>query len=303
MSFTLHILPGALYTRRVLIYLAEKNLLQSLFLKISPPLPNVSAVHSTSHPSVLTTQPTAAKPKGSLPALTTPDGTTIHDSISIISYFEDLCDECENPSIHLESSTPNFPEANPSMRGQTIEEQARNAEIITLVDEATTLFERAARHGSAMFVLLQRQDITSSRIALQACRGVLAKVDGCYSHSLGLEGVEGGEDCGGVDGTATIADCLLFSLLEFAREMYGIDLVTGMEGLQRFQRAFGKRESVQVEGEQVWDGNLTKLASYWVKETDGISEWATERGKVGGLYLRALGSMALTALKRTAGLA
>ncbi|KAL2069289.1 hypothetical protein VTL71DRAFT_15627 [Oculimacula yallundae] len=301
MEVTLHILPGALYTRRVLIYLHEKDILQHI--QISPALSSHS-MPSKAYPRTHTTQSTIPKPKGTLPALTLPDGAVIHDSLAIINHLEDLCDTRQRPpssyspdrAVEAILGSSNPTKARPSLRGQTSEEQIRNRDITALADEATTLFEQAARHGSSMFVLLQRQDIALSKTALKACRATLGSINKYYIHDprYGL-----GEDN---DVTAhfevTIADCVLFSLLQFTKCMYSVDLTDGMAGLERFYEVFEKRESVCVEGPEgeVWDEHLRMLASCWVGETEGVWGWVAERVRICGVYGKVVGGMAGKAL-------
>ncbi|PVH71221.1 hypothetical protein DL98DRAFT_395970, partial [Cadophora sp. DSE1049] len=280
MSFTLHILPGALYTRRVLIYLHEKNLFQSPFLTISPPLPTkpTATPSPSSNPNNTNLPPAPApkipKPKGPLPCLTTPDGTTIHDSLAIITYLEDLCDATQSlthpPSsptteqnrnrethlhLHPSSQKSNITittKATPTMRGHTAEERARNGEIVNLVDEATTFFELAARNGSAMFALLRRQDLRVSKAALGDCRKVLMKVNVYYLDGGRFDDLKSKERAaesviGTGNATVTIADIVLFALLEFAEKMYGVDLMEGLDGLRGLYERFKGRESAGVE--------------------------------------------------------
>lgn len=284
MSFTLHIIPGALFTRRVLIYLHEKNLIHSPYLTISPPLstkpPPTAASNQNSN--TIPRAATVPKPKGSLPVLTSPDGTTINSSLAIITFLEDLCDGTQSsppysPNSHQEShhQTHGYNvsisgEAQPSMRGSTAEERARHDEIIALVDEATTLFELAARNGSAMFTPLQRQDLGASKMALRGRREVLGKVEELYRENVRLD--EGGEPR---EEQVTVADVVLYTLLEFAQEMYGVDFTKGSDVLGRFFKGFRVRESVGVEGnsDEVWETNLTLLANHWVVETDSTWDW------------------------------
>jgi len=49
-------------------------------------------------------------------------------------------------------------------------------------------------------------------------------------------------------GTATIADCVLYALLQFTRGLYGVNLAYGFPNLGRFEVAFGKRKSAELPG-------------------------------------------------------
>ncbi|CZR67309.1 uncharacterized protein PAC_17208 [Phialocephala subalpina] len=71
------------YPRRVLIYLAEKGLLGSTGIKITP---GTTTVTSMTAPG---------KPPGSVPFLSFGDGRYIKQSVTILEYFEDVCDAAE----------------------------------------------------------------------------------------------------------------------------------------------------------------------------------------------------------------
>jgi hypothetical protein len=58
--------------------------------------------------------------------------------------------------------------------------------------------------------------------------------------------VEGRSD--GFMQSVNVADCVLFSLLEYAKEAYGRGLTEGFPKLGKFYESFGKRGSAKVEG-------------------------------------------------------
>jgi glutathione S-transferase len=231
MGFELYIIPGGLYPRRVLIYLAEKHLLDSSSIKLIP-------VTTT-----LTLKTTASgKPPGSLPILALGDGTFIKQSIPIIEYFEDLCDAAQstppyNPSSNREISESQqemLAAAKETMRGRTAEEKARTREILGLADEATTYFSIACHKGSAMFSLVEKQSPAALNFAMASCRKTMALIEEYYVGNHRSEGLDTGSDI--VQHGVTIADCVLFSLLQFGEIMYGVQLERGFPSLEIFKK-------------------------------------------------------------------
>jgi glutathione S-transferase len=257
MGFELYIIPGGLYPRRVLLYLAEKDLLDSSSIKLTPVTTTVT---------LKATAP--GKPPGSLPILALGDGTFIKQSIPIIEYFEDLRDGAQslppyNPSSNREigkAQQEMLVTAKGTMRGRTAEEKARTREILGLADEATTHFSFACHKGSAMFSPMERQSPVTSKPAIDSCRKTMALIEEYYEKDFRFkEGVNSGRDeppC-----NATTADCVLFSLVQFAEIMYGVDLVQELPNLLRFKQWFEKRENAKVEG-MLYDEKLKKIASH-----------------------------------------
>lgn len=76
MVLELYIILGGLFSRRVLIYLAEKNLLDWSAIKLTP---------MTTTMSLKMVVP--SKPSSTVPILAPGDGTFIKQLISIIEYF------------------------------------------------------------------------------------------------------------------------------------------------------------------------------------------------------------------------
>jgi len=282
MGFELYINPGALFSRRVLIYLAEKQLRDAHFIKITS---------ATTTVTLKTTAP--GKPPGSLPILALGNGTFIKQSITIIEYLEDLCDGVQssppyNPSSNrelLEEQPELFAAAKKTMRGRTAEEKARTREVLGLVDEATTHFSFACHHGSAMFSLMEKQSPATSKITMTLCRKTMTLIeDYCKDdHRFKVQGQE-------IQHGATTADCVLFALLQFAEIMYGIDLVQGLPVLQRFKAWFETRESAQVD-EMLYDENLRKIASHWIEEKQSLLGVVSEVFKVVNLYFVVFGKL------------
>lgn len=65
--------------------------------------------------------------------------------------------------------------------------------------------------------------------------------------------------------------------------MYGVELVEGLPALKRFYEGFGDRESASVEG--LYDENLVKVTSHWIKEEGSWAGAGFERLRMFPLYL------------------
>lgn len=283
MGFELYIIPGGLYPRRVLIYLAEKRLLDSPFLTITP---------VTTTFTLKMTAP--GKPPGSVPILELGDRTFIKQSIPIIEYFEDLCEGVQssppyNPSSNREIGAGQqelLSSAAETMRGRTAEEKARTREILGLADEATTHFSFACHKGSAMFSLMEVQSPAAAKFAMASCRNTMALIEEYYKDDYRFkEDTNNGSDGGQY--SATVADCVLFSLLQFAEVMYGVELVQGHLCLQRFKEWFEKRDSASTD-RIIYDENLRTVASHWIEEKQSVLGVSLEVFKVAYLYLTVL---------------
>jgi hypothetical protein len=318
----LFILPGALYTRRVLIYLFEKGVLTSNSTsgskegKLESKIMKITKVRSTLSGKMIAD----GKPEGSVPLLVVryEDGDgegegegdggggrngkgedkVVIGSLEIISYFETLFSfptQSHDPPTPTPASIPSDEQlqllARRTMSGQTPDQKAKIKELNILLDEATTSFENAARKGSAMFAFLEKRDREASRGSLEKCREVLGTINESYVNNphftASTTEQEGGVGKGKVE--LNISDIILFTLLQFAHIMYDIQLWDGFAGLEHFYKWFEKRESVLVEGTEgeVWDRNLRLVASCWVGNGGAVWEW----GRVVGVLLRAVGGV------------
>jgi glutathione S-transferase len=195
------------------------------------------------------------KPTGSVPILRLPDGTFIKQSLAIIEFFEDVC---ENPDPTKEWQVEIAKTANReiSMRGRTAEEKARIREVLGLVDEASSQFSFACHKGTALFVPLEKTNALASELAMEYCKKTLRLVEESYTVELSLS----------IDsGRVSIADCVLYSLLQFSEGVYGVDLLSEPElpGLRRLRGMLRSRS---------WDGleeaecpeEIRRLASRWL---------------------------------------
>ncbi|KAG7414139.1 hypothetical protein DER46DRAFT_605002 [Fusarium sp. MPI-SDFR-AT-0072] len=234
-------LSWGMYPRRVLIYLAEKGLLKS-------PLIKVTEVTVSPNSNSLTAP---GKPKGTAPILRLPDGKFIKQSIAILEYFEDICDNPQQPwQIELAKN------AGGSMLGRTAEEKARVREVLGLADEVTSQFGFACHKGTALFNMLEETHPVTAKLALEYCTKNFKLLEKYY---------EGDTRFDGGDGHVTIADCVLYSTLHFAKDLYALDLLADPElaSLRAFYAWFGGRESVQVP-ENHFPAQIKELASQWL---------------------------------------
>ncbi|KAM0347351.1 hypothetical protein ACHAPU_004871 [Fusarium lateritium] len=234
-------LSWGLYPRRVLIYLAEKGLYKS-------PLIKFTEVTVSQEDGKLTAP---GKPSGTVPVLRLPDGTFIKQSIAILEYFEDICVHPTEPwQVELAKS------ANTSMLGETPEERARVREMLSLVDEVTSQFGFACHKGTLLFDMIEETHPTTAKLVLEYCQKNL-KLLARYYENDGRFGNGGG--------SVTIADCVLYSTLHFAKDLYAVDLSMDQElaSLRKFYGWFGGRESVQVPDDH-FPQQIKELACQWL---------------------------------------
>jgi glutathione S-transferase len=241
-SLELYVLPWGIYPRRILLYLSEKGLESSPAIKITP-------VTLTS-----TSMEAPGKPPGSVPILALPDGTFIKQSVAILEYLEDLCDDpdpAQDWQMQFAASALN----KTSMRGETPQEKARTREMLALADEASSHFGFACHKGTALFVPREQTSALAAKLALESCKKALKLLEENYFFA------EDGElTC------CTIAHCVLYSLLQFARELYGVDLLCGPElpALRAFYDGFRERDGARRRGEERYPEEIRKLACHWL---------------------------------------
>ncbi|KAK9425450.1 hypothetical protein SUNI508_12984 [Seiridium unicorne] len=158
------------------------------------------------------------KPKGTVPILEHAPGRYIHQSCTIMEYLEDI-----------------FPQA-PIMRGSTPEARARTHELLDLSNEACSLLSFHLHNGIAAFAGAREAEPRSSR---SGHGQNFADPDGPY---LGNK-----EDHPG------LADVVLLAIVQFAREIYGIDLSKDHKRIATMVGTFEKRESAK------WDEAPTEF--------------------------------------------
>jgi len=177
-----------------------------------------------------------------------------------------------------------------SMRGRTVEERARTREIVLLVEEAMTYFSFACHKGSGMFSLMEEQNPAAARLSLECCEKTLKLVEKYYVDDHRFEDRKVEKKEAKSDVNVNVADCVLFSLLQFAESLYGVQLVKDLPGLKRFYVGFGTRESVSAEG-IMRDEKLRALASHWIKEDGSIVLRLWDKLKVSRLTLAVIGDL------------
>jgi hypothetical protein len=87
----------------------------------------------------------------------------------------------------------------------------------------------------------------AAQIVKKYLRVWLGKIDE-YLMDRDMRFLDGGEASAGLMQSVNVADCVLYSLLQYANNAYGRDLTEGLPKLAEFYERFGKRESTKVEG-------------------------------------------------------
>ncbi|KAL7620391.1 hypothetical protein AAE478_009386 [Parahypoxylon ruwenzoriense] len=236
----LFVLTWGIYPRRILIYLHEKGLLHSQHIKVTP----VTLVPSSRD------MVAPGKPPGTVPILALPDGTFIKQSVAILEYFEDICD---NPQEDWQKDIAAAAKR-PSMRGNSARDRATTREMLALADEATALFGVACYLGSRLFVPAETTTATGWGVPMSKARKNLKLLEAHYaSRDINSPAI-------------FTADCVLISLLQFSKELYGVDLTADPElpMLKRFFDAFKERESAKIP-EDFYPKEFRELACVWVK--------------------------------------
>ncbi|KAI8669941.1 hypothetical protein LRP88_01613 [Fusarium phalaenopsidis] len=233
----LFVLPWGVYPRRVLLYLSEKGILSSPLIKITPVTITRQGMSTPD-----------GKPPGTVPMLKLPDGTFIKESVAILEYFEDIC---ANPQNDWQKELAKGA-AKSSMRGETPEQKARIRDMLCLSGEACNYFGFACHKGTALFALSEATNAHAAKLSLKYCKKTLKHLSEYYER----DNLEDGRQ-------VTIADCVLYSMLHFAKDLYGLHLVDDLPNLQRFYGAFEKRESAQVK-EDHFPQEMKELACQWL---------------------------------------
>ena len=230
MSYKLWVFHGGAAPRRTVIYLAERHF-PSGFIDIIP-----TTISGPGEPALA-----PGKPPGPVPLLRLPSGELITESLSILEYLEDV------------ASSQNML----SMRGNTIIERAKIRTLLGLIETVTLSVEIAAVNGSMAFssIVEGQQSAGIERWLLAFINKNLERISQLASQHLAPL-------LGGID--VTTADCALFATLQYAKELWGLDLVEEKHPrLKKFYDAFAGRPS-SVVLENTWPEEMTAFTRKFI---------------------------------------
>lgn len=198
-------IPWGVYPRRVDVYLAEKGITNIERIAIDP--------------TEYSTTPILGKltPAGSAPALDTGEGTVLGSSLAILEYLEEK-----------------FP--TPNMLGTTPEIRAMTREFTFVIDEATTYFGIWTLNASPIFDGRLPQSREAAKTASIAYNRKLKLLDK-------MTGLTEGEFLTGDE--VTIADCVTYSILQFAKDLYSVPIPDDCSHLQQYFDMFSRRKSAE----------------------------------------------------------
>ena len=204
------------------------------------------------------------KPPGSVPLLSIPVSNVspdkrlfIRQSLPILEYLEDI-----NAQNVAEGTMP-------EMRGHTALQCARTREMMVLADEATNYFRIAAYKGTKLFQSIGVETCArTAAFALQDCHRALSTLEKLASPAGLLVDLSGEEEreagaTGAETTTVTIADCVLFSLLQYVKELYGMDITERHLRLRAFYETFAKRECASIP-DDFYPLDIKTLARQWI---------------------------------------
>lgn len=236
MPLKLWVYHGGASPRRAIIYLAERGFPSN----VVDILPTTMA-----GPGAPANAP--GKPPGAVPLLMLENGKSIHESIAILEYFEDLAD-----ARGLQS-----------MRGHTPQDRASVREMLGLTEQVTISIELAAVHGCVAFApgIENAQSAPSVRWLLRYCHQQLDRIAE-YASPKGPFLVNLEDDTTGR--RVTIADCVLFAILQYAQLAFGFDLAKEHPRVQVFYDAFKGRPSAFVP-DSAWPPQVTAMMSKWIE--------------------------------------
>lgn len=201
----LYELDFGVYPRRVSIYLKEKGL---------------AGVERKAFDLNLAWPP-ADMPKlsslGTVPILHVDENTVIRSSVAILEYLEER-----------------FPE--PSMLGDNPAARSRTREFVAIADEATTMFSFWVRKVSPVFTGQEEMNRDAGRLAAQWYYRRLRQLDMLMAEASGdfLTGAK-----------VTIADCITYSTMQFAHDLYDVALPQDTPRLIDWYHRFATRPSAQ----------------------------------------------------------
>lgn len=222
----LWVLPWGLYPRRITIYLKEKGIIDDF---------DIVPVNITQDGQ----EPAPGKPVGSMPILeiqpptlnkdgtAKDDGHYIFQSRAILEFLEDTYGPDSRPEMR-------------DMRGSTPEDRAKVREMMDVLEEGVSFFGFYVHNASKLFEGMEEQSAEAARKGKERMERMfdllesMAERDGPW-----LASKETGP---------TILDCVALATVQFAREVYQVDLVSGRERLRKMCEAFELREGSRMEG-------------------------------------------------------
>ena len=234
MSHKLWVFDGGAAPRRVVIYCVERNFAQG-FIDIIP-----TTISGPGAPAVA-----PGKPPGSVPMLALPSGELITESLSILDYLEDVA--------KLQGL--------PSLRGSTPVEQAKVRTLLSLIETVTLSVEIAAVNGSVAFApLVEGQQSAGLE------RWLMAFVHSNLGRIEEVADPQGPYLVKPADSSAEVstADCALFATLQYASELWGLNLVDEHPRLKSFHETFAKRPSAAVP-ENTWPQQMTAMTRKFIE--------------------------------------
>ena len=204
----LYAYPWMPYPRRVIIYLREKSISQSLVKVVQVSDPPGNQVLDTSFPP---------RPPGSLPILAIPskDNDTkpwiyIRQSMTIIDLIEELCN----------TNQYGFSSPHGSLVGKDLLSRARMSEVSILAEELTVGWNPVRMFGTNAGTMSYPQ---GAKEMLRWERRALMAIETWWreeSRDMSLLRK-------GIDGYVTLADIVLYQFLEFTKDCYGVDMTVG----------------------------------------------------------------------------
>lgn len=208
----LFVLPWGLYPRRILIYLAERNLLSTVrIIPLSISQTTGGMVPPPGYPT---------PPKGTVPILEISPGVYLRQSLAILQY--------------LERTYP------PPGAAVTPFAAARVTELLSAIDETCSFLGVWLHQSSAIFAGVEVQHEDAARVGMNTAKKQLGVLE-ALAEPTGVW-LDGGKE-------PTIADCVLAATALFMAHFYGFDLCEGRERLSRVVDAFKKRPSTRLEPE------------------------------------------------------
>jgi glutathione S-transferase len=248
-QYTLYTQPYLLYPRRIHSYLTAKPLPSNIKIKFE---------YLTFDKSGQMNNP-PGKPSGSIPMMRIGpqvDNNLIRQSVAILSYLEET-----HPRLGSSYAAQD-------MRGSTPSKRARVNEILCLTEDATAAFGFWVCNASALFESIgMPQNREVGEASEKRMHRVLATVEEYCRRAV----MEEDKWVAGTEGM-TLADVVLGSLVEYARDMYGRNIIggSGETGVESSHEVLGKwldkwesTEAGRPGEEKVPPREWSELAGTW----------------------------------------